>query len=179
MAYAFARFRFPGRRSGLLALLVGALLPPVAMMTPLYILLSALQLRTSLLGLMIVYAAFSMPFCIWNMRSAFQAVPAELEEAAFLDGASHWKAYWRVTLPLALPAIALGVNQVVMMVLAMVVVAGLVGGAGLGLEAVIGLAKTQTGRGLEAGLAIVIIAMIMDRITQAWARKRDVGDVLE
>jgi arabinogalactan oligomer/maltooligosaccharide transport system permease protein len=106
MAYAFARFRFPGRRAGLFGLLVGALLPPVALMTPLYVLLSALQLRTSLLGLMIVYAAFSMPFCIWNMRSAFQAVPGELEEAAFLDGATAPVAFWRVTLPLALPAIA-------------------------------------------------------------------------
>jgi arabinogalactan oligomer/maltooligosaccharide transport system permease protein len=106
MAYAFARFHFPGWRGGLFGLLVGALLPPVALMTPLYILLSALQLRTSLLGLMIVYAAFSMPFCIWNMRAAFQAVAKELEEAAFLDGASSLVAFWRVTLPLALPSIA-------------------------------------------------------------------------
>ncbi len=106
MAYAFARFAFPGRKGGLFALLVGALLPPVALMTPLYMLLSALGLRTSLLGLMIVYAAFSMPFCVWNMRAAFQAVAVELEEAAFLDGASPWMAFRRVTLPLALPAIA-------------------------------------------------------------------------
>ena len=106
MAYAFARYRFPGRRAGLFGLLAGALLPPVALMTPLYILLSALHLRTTLWGLMIVYAAFSMPFCIWNMRSAFQAVPMELEEAAFLDGSTPWMAFWRVTLPLALPAIA-------------------------------------------------------------------------
>ena len=106
MAYAFARFHFPGRKGGLFALLVGALLPPVALMTPLYMLLSALGLRTSLLGLMIVYAAFSMPFCVWNMRAAFQSVAAELEDAAFLDGASHWIAFWRVTLPLALPSIA-------------------------------------------------------------------------
>jgi arabinogalactan oligomer/maltooligosaccharide transport system permease protein len=106
MAYAFARYRFPGHRAGLFWLLVGALLPPVALMTPLYILLSALQLRATLWGLMIVYAAFSMPFCIWNMRSAFQAAPMELEEAAFLDGATPWAAFWRVALPLALPAIA-------------------------------------------------------------------------
>ena len=64
MAYAFARFRFPGRKVGLFALFLGALLPPVALMTPLYILLSELGLRTSLFGLMIVYTAFSMPFCI-------------------------------------------------------------------------------------------------------------------
>ena len=105
MAYAFARFRFPGRRAGLFALLVGALLPPVALMTPLYVLLTALGLRTTLLGLMIVYTSFSMPFCIWNMRSAFQAVPSELESAAFLDGASRLGAFWWVTLPLTLPSI--------------------------------------------------------------------------
>lgn len=105
-AYAFARYRFPGRHMGMTALLLGALLPPVALMTPLYLLLSQLGIRTSLLGLMLAYTAFAMPFCVWNMRVAFQAVPQELEEAAFLDGASSWTAYWRVTLPLALPAIA-------------------------------------------------------------------------
>jgi arabinogalactan oligomer/maltooligosaccharide transport system permease protein len=106
MAYAFARFRFPGRQAGLFGLLLGALLPPVALMTPLYILLSALGLRTTLFGLTIVYAAISMPLCVWNMRAAFQAVTKELEESAFLDGASTWRTFWSVTLPLALPSIA-------------------------------------------------------------------------
>jgi len=107
MAYAFARFRFPGRQVGLFGLLVGALLPPVALMTPLYVLLTALQIRTTLFGLMVVYTAFAMPFCIWNMRAAFQSVPKELEESAFLDGAGAFTAFWRVTLPLALPSIAI------------------------------------------------------------------------
>ena len=106
MAYAFARFRFPGRRVGLFALLFGTLLPPVALMTPLFLLLSALGVRTTLFGLVIVYTALAMPFCIWNMRAAFQAVPKELEDAAFLDGADVWAAFWNVTLPLALPSIA-------------------------------------------------------------------------
>jgi arabinogalactan oligomer/maltooligosaccharide transport system permease protein len=106
MAYAFARFRFPGRRPGLFGLLLGTLLPQVALMTPLYVLLTILGLRASLLGLMIVYTAFAMPFCIWNMRAAFQAVPTELEEAAFLEGATSLVAFWRITLRLALPSIA-------------------------------------------------------------------------
>jgi arabinogalactan oligomer/maltooligosaccharide transport system permease protein len=55
---------------------------------------------------MIVYTAFAMPFCIWNMRASFQAVAVELEESAFLEGASPLVAFWRITLPLALPAIA-------------------------------------------------------------------------
>lgn len=106
MAYAFARYRFPGRNAGLFGLLVGALLPAVALMTPLYILLSAVGLRTSLFGLMIVYTAFAMPFCIWNMRAAFQSVGKELEESAFLDGATTLQTFWWITLPLALPSIA-------------------------------------------------------------------------
>jgi len=76
-----------------------------------------------------------------------------------------------VQVPMALPSILVGVNQMIMMVLAMVIISGMVGGAGLGLEAVNGLARSETGRGIEAGLAIVIIAIIMDRITQAWAGK--------
>lgn len=107
MAYAFARFRFPGRQAGLFGLLLGTLLPPVALMTPLYILLRTLNLQATLLTLVIVYTSFAMPFCIWNMRVAFQSVPKELEESAFLDGASHFTAFWRITLPLALPAIAI------------------------------------------------------------------------
>ena len=106
MAYAFARFRFPGRRPGLFALLFGTFLPPVALMTPLFIMLSTLGVRTTLFGLVIVYTALAMPFCIWNMRAAFQAVPKDLEDAAFIDGATVWSAFLRVTLPLALPSIA-------------------------------------------------------------------------
>lgn len=107
MAYAFARMRFPGRRVGLFALLAGSLMPPIALIIPLYLLLASLGIRTTQLGLMIVYAAIAMPFCVWNMRVAFQSVPRELEEAAFIDGASFSVAFARVTLPLALPAIGL------------------------------------------------------------------------
>lgn len=107
MAYAFARFRFPGRRVGLFGLLIGALLPAVALMTPLYILLSEVGIRTSLFGLVIVYTAFAMPFCIWNMRTSFQAIPLELEEAAYLDGASFFTTFVRITFRLALPSIVI------------------------------------------------------------------------
>jgi arabinogalactan oligomer/maltooligosaccharide transport system permease protein len=106
LAYAFARFRFPGRQPGLFTLLLTAILPAIAFATPLYILLNLLGIRATLLGLTIVYAAFAMPFCIWNMRAAFQAIPKELEEAAFLDGAGNFTTFRNVTLPLALPSIA-------------------------------------------------------------------------
>ncbi len=107
MAYAFARFRFPGRQVGLFGLLVGALLPPIALMTPLFILVRTLNIQSTLLALTVVYTSFSMPFAVWNMRAAFQSVPKEMEESAFLDGASDLKTFWYIDLPLALPAIGI------------------------------------------------------------------------
>jgi len=107
LAYAFARFRFPGRKPGLFILLLTAVIPPIAFATPLYIVLSSLQIRTTLFGLIIVYSVFAIPFCIWNLRAAFQSVPRELEEAAFLDGAGNLTSFLYVTLPLALPSIGI------------------------------------------------------------------------
>ncbi len=98
--------------------------------------------------------------------------PAEAVEAARAFGSTRAQTLRKVQLPMAMPAIMLGVNQMIMAVLAMVIIAGLVGGAGLGLEVVSGLANNQTGQGLEAGLAIVVLAIIIDRITQAWANRR-------
>lgn len=106
LAYAFARFRFPGQRPGLFLMLLTAMLPPIAFTTPLYVVLSALKIRTTLLGLSIIYAAFAMPFCIWNMRAAFQAISKELEEAAYLDGANNFTTFLNISLPLAIPSIA-------------------------------------------------------------------------
>jgi arabinogalactan oligomer/maltooligosaccharide transport system permease protein len=106
LADAFARFRFPGRQAGLFVILLTALMPPIAFTTPLYILLSWLGIRTTLLALVLVYAAFAMPFCVWNLRAAFQAIPKEVEEAAFLDGAGDLTTFMYITLPLSLPSIA-------------------------------------------------------------------------
>jgi ABC-type glycerol-3-phosphate transport system permease component len=115
MSYAFARLRFPGSGGGLLVVLLGAFLPPVALALPLYVLFIALErsipavgdfgLRDSVLGLALVYASFSLPLATWLMRAAFRAVPADLEEAAFVDGASRFTAFRRITLPLAMPSI--------------------------------------------------------------------------
>jgi ABC-type glycerol-3-phosphate transport system permease component len=104
-AFAFARFRFKGKQMGMVALLVGTLLPPVALMTPLFILLTALKIRTYLSTLILVYASFTMPFCIWNIRSAFINIPRDIEEGAMLDGASQWMTFWLISLPIVLPSI--------------------------------------------------------------------------
>jgi ABC-type glycerol-3-phosphate transport system permease component len=105
MAYAFARFRFPGRQVGLFGLLFGTMLPPIALITPLFLLVRTLNIQSTLLALTIVYTSLAMPFSIWNMRAAFQAIPKEMEEAAFLDGAGYFKTFYFIDLPLALPAI--------------------------------------------------------------------------
>jgi glycine betaine/proline transport system permease protein len=117
---------------------------------------------------------YALPPGIRLTNLGIRQVPAATIEAATAFGSTRRQLLFKVQIPLALPAIMLGVNQIVMMVLAMVIIAGLVGGGGLGLEAVTGLAKNQTGRGIEAGLAIVVMAMIMDRMTQVWARKKQV-----
>jgi ABC-type glycerol-3-phosphate transport system permease component len=105
LAYAMARFRFPGKKLGMTVVLLTAILPPIAFVIPLYVLMSALHLRTTLLALVLVYAVFGLPFCIWNLRAGFLAVSKEVEEAAYLDGAGPWATFIRIVLPLASPSI--------------------------------------------------------------------------
>ena len=105
-AYAFSRFSFPGRRAGLMSFLVLQMFPAVATIAPLYVLLSALHVRTSLLGLAIAYAAGTLPFAIWNLKGYFDTVPKDLEEAALIDGCSQTTAFVQIILPLAAPAVA-------------------------------------------------------------------------
>ncbi|CAN5292706.1 ABC transporter permease subunit [soil metagenome] len=96
-------------------------------------------------------------------------VSSESIEASQTFGATRRQTMYGVRIPLAAPTIMLGVNQVIMMVLAMVIIAGLVGGGGLGFETVNAVTRNETGLGFEVGLAIVVMAMILDRLTQSWA----------
>jgi glycine betaine/proline transport system permease protein len=116
---------------------------------------------------------YALPPAIRLTNLGIREIPEQTIEAATAFGSTPRQTLFKVQLPLALPSIMVGINQTIMMVLSMVIIAGLVGGGGLGLESVIGLAKNQTGRGVEAGIAIVILAIIIDRITQAWGKKRD------
>jgi glycine betaine/proline transport system permease protein len=120
---------------------------------------------------MIAAMLYAIPPGIKLIELGIRQVSPETLEAARSYGATRWQLIYKVQLPLALPSIMLGVNQMLMMVLAMVIIAGLVGSGALGLEAVTGLRRVETGRGIEAGIAIVILAMILDRLTQAWAKK--------
>jgi N,N'-diacetylchitobiose transport system permease protein len=104
-ATAIARYRFRGRSAYLILLLVIQMIPGEAMVIPLYVMLVRLGMTDQLLGLVVVNAAAALPFGIWMLRTFVAAVPIELEEAAWIDGASRWKAYWRVVFPLMAPGL--------------------------------------------------------------------------
>jgi glycine betaine/proline transport system permease protein len=118
---------------------------------------------------------YALPPAVRLTSLGIRQAEAAAVEAAVAFGSTSWQTLTKVQLPLALPTIMSGINQTTMMVLAMVVIAGMVGGAGLGLEAVNGLFRNQMGRGIEAGLAIVFLAILLDRLLQAWARRQEVG----
>lgn len=105
-AYALARFRFVGKDTGVRTLLATQMFPTVASAIPLYLLLFKLGLLNSRTGLVLCYASTSVPFAIFQLRAAFEAIPIDLEEAAMVDGATRFQAFLKVALPAARPAIA-------------------------------------------------------------------------
>ncbi len=105
-AYALARFSFLGKAAGMRALLATQMFPAVASAIPLYLILDALELLNSRTGLVLCYASTSVPFAIFQLRAAFEAIPVDLEEAAMVDGATRFQAFRLVVLPVARPAIA-------------------------------------------------------------------------
>ncbi|KAF0815461.1 Glycine betaine transport system permease protein OpuAB [Andreprevotia sp. IGB-42] len=99
-------------------------------------------------------------------------VDHDVTEAAWSFGTTRWQLLLGVQLPLALPSIMAGLNQTVMMALAMVVIASMIGARGLGEEVLAGIQTLDVGKGLQAGLAIVLLAIVIDRITQAYGKPR-------
>jgi arabinogalactan oligomer/maltooligosaccharide transport system permease protein len=113
-AYAFSRFQFIGRQFGMLAFIILLMLPASATLAPLFVLLSQIKvgdesLRLTLGGLMLAYGSGTLPFAIWNLKGYFDTVPRELEEAALIDGASMTQTFFRIILPLSVPALAVTV----------------------------------------------------------------------
>lgn len=104
-ALAIARFRFAGRRAFLFAIMAVQMVPLVAIVIPLFLTLSSLQLADTLPGLITAYLVFSLPFAVWTLRGFIANVPPELEEAAMVDGCSRLGAVRRVVLPLVLPGL--------------------------------------------------------------------------
>lgn len=105
-AYALSRFRFPGRGGVLAAFLVTQMFPGAILVVPLYNLLKEFGLLNSWAGLTLAYCTVALPFSVWMLKGFFDTIPYDLEEAAIVDGATPFGAYWRIALPLALPGIA-------------------------------------------------------------------------
>jgi multiple sugar transport system permease protein len=105
-AWAYSRFKIPAKKDQLFFILSTRFMPPVVVVIPIFLMYRDLDLIDTTLGLILIYAAFNLPFTIWMMKGFVDEVSAEYEEAAMLDGYSRLEAFWRVTLPLLAPGIA-------------------------------------------------------------------------
>jgi arabinogalactan oligomer / maltooligosaccharide transport system permease protein len=115
-AYAFSRFKFSGRQMIMLGIIIVLMLPTIASLAPLFVLLNKVQfpigggtvfnLRNSLFGVGLAMISGALPFAIWNLKGYIDTIPKDLEEAAMIDGASANETFFKIMLPLALPALA-------------------------------------------------------------------------
>ncbi len=115
---------------------------------------------------------FALPLPIRLTNLGIRQVPVELTEAGKAFGCSGRQLLFKVHIPMAIPSIMAGVNQTIMMCLSMVIIAAMIGAGGLGGEVLRGIQRMFIGRGFEGGLAVVVIAILLDRLTQSLARLR-------
>ncbi|WP_207261327.1 proline/glycine betaine ABC transporter permease [Desulfovibrio sp. Huiquan2017] len=115
---------------------------------------------------------FALPPIIRLTSLGIRQVHPELVEAAQAFGATRRQVLFKVQIPLALPTILAGLNQTIMMALSMVVIAALIGAGGLGSPVILGLNTLDIGRAVVGGLGIVLMAIVLDRITQSMAQKK-------
>jgi glycine betaine/proline transport system permease protein len=118
---------------------------------------------------------YAVPPVIRLTNVGIRQVSQDTIEAARAFGASPRQILFDVQMPLAVPSIMVGINQTTMMALAMVVIASMIGARGLGLEVLLAINRIEVGRGFEAGLCIVFLAIIIDRITNALATQQQKG----
>lgn len=104
-AYATTRFEFPGKNLFLGAALASYVFPAILLFLPLYLILNALGLTDSLAGIIVAHIVVSFPFAVWMLRSFFLAVPRDLDEAAWMDGASYMRTLISVVLPVCMPGL--------------------------------------------------------------------------
>ena len=104
-SYAITRFDFPGKRIFLAAALVTYMFPAIVLFVPIYLTLNALGLIDTRLGLVVCHTILSFPFAVWMLKSFFETIPKEIDEAAWVDGSSYLSTFIRIVLPLSLPGI--------------------------------------------------------------------------
>lgn len=125
---------------------------------------------------MIATIIYALPPMVRVTMAALEAVPQEIVEYGTMAGTTPRQMIMKVMLPAARPQLLVGVNQVIMLSLNMVIIASMIGAGGLGFDVLTSLRRLDIGRGLEAGLAIVVLAIALDRLSQAYAegaRRRD------
>ncbi|MFS8181324.1 ABC transporter permease [Pseudovibrio denitrificans] len=114
---------------------------------------------------------YALPPMVRVVLVALQSVPTQLHEAGQMAGCTSRQMMWKVLLPSALPTLMVGVNQVIMLSLNMVIIASIIGAGGLGYDVLAALRRLDIGGGIEAGLAIVVIAIALDRLSQAFSQQ--------
>jgi arabinogalactan oligomer/maltooligosaccharide transport system permease protein len=105
--YAFSRYKFWGRDSGMIILIATQMFPVTMLLLPLFIMLIQLGIYDSYSGLIVAYSATALPFCIWQMKGFYDTIPRSLEEAARIDGCTEVQTFWKVIFPLAQPALVI------------------------------------------------------------------------
>lgn len=137
-----------------------------------YLIPAALLFGTGEVPGIISTVIFSMPPAIRLTKLGLDQVPDELEEVGQSFGLNAWQMLFKIKLPMALPSIMAGINQSIMLALSMVVIASMIGAEGLGSQVLTGIQRLEIGVGFEAGLGVVILAVILDRITGGINLKR-------
>ena len=120
---------------------------------------------------LVATVVYALPPMVHNTVLALKSVPAETIECGHMAGCTQRQLLWQVQLPTALAKLAVGLNQVVMMTLNMVIIASMIGAGGLGFDVLKALRKLDIGSGLEAGMGIVALAVVLDRVSQAAAKR--------
>jgi glycine betaine/proline transport system substrate-binding protein len=137
-----------------------------------YLIPALILFRVGVVPGIVATIIFAMAPGVRLTELGIRGVDKEVVEAGQAFGSSPWRILRQIQLPLAMPSIMAGVNQVIMLSLSMVVIAGMVGAGGLGGEVVQSLTRIDVGLGFEAGLSVVILAIILDRVTGALGTKR-------
>jgi glycine betaine/proline transport system permease protein len=134
-----------------------------------YLIPMLLLFGNSPVSAMIATIIFSMPPMVRATKLALQRVPGEIKDFADMSGCTSRQKLWRVEIPAGRPALMVGVNQVIMLALNMVIISSMIGAGGLGYDVLLALRALKIGQGMEAGLAIVALAIVLDRLSQAAA----------
>lgn len=137
-----------------------------------YLIPMLLLFGNSPVSAMIATAIFATPPMVRATTLALSRVPHELGDFGDMAGCSRRQKLWRILVPSARPTLMVGVNQVIMLALNMVIIASMIGAGGLGYDVLLALRALKVGQGMEAGLAIVVLAILLDRLSQAYARQR-------